>query len=138
MFGQIASIEKPAMNFRVQRFDSAVEHLGEAGVSGDFSHGDARFMQRSIGSPGRKKIDSVPDQSARQLHETCFVTDTEQRSTNLHPFHVLFLSLESLDQKSLYINCRRWMILNRPSVDFDVFQTDLRRMDVSGRSMTLE
>ena len=45
-------MQDAAVNFRMQRFDAAVEHLGESGEVGDVFHGDAGVAQELGGASG--------------------------------------------------------------------------------------
>ncbi len=73
--------EKPAMNFRMQRLDPPVHHLGHARDLGDVGHRDAGVAQQ-LGGPGRNDLDPVFPQG-REIGKTGLVADREQRTGNL-------------------------------------------------------
>ena len=56
VLGVAPDIEEAAVNFRVQRLDAAVEHLGEAGVLRNVLHREAGVAQGFGGASGRDEF----------------------------------------------------------------------------------
>ena len=66
------------MDLRVQRLDPAVEHLGKAGVVGDFSDGQASLGQQLGGPAGREQADAEGRQLAGEVDDAGLVGDRDQ------------------------------------------------------------
>ena len=70
------------MNLRVQRLDSAAHDFGKAGVFGHFLHRNTVTYQELGGAAGRQQLDASFLQLARELDDTGFVGDAEQRAAD--------------------------------------------------------
>jgi len=66
-----------AVNFRMQRLDASIEHLGQAGEIFDSSHFDSGRFQSRRGSSGRNDFHSVPDENPGQIRQTRLVRDAD-------------------------------------------------------------
>ena len=62
----------------MQGFKPAVHHFREAGVIGDFNHGNAVAAQQLGGAAGGENFHAPLDQSAGEIHDAGFVGDAEQ------------------------------------------------------------
>ena len=68
-----AAPKNAAMNFRVQGFDPAIHHLGEAGVIGDFRHGNPLIAQQPAGSACGENFNTSLSQRAGERHDAGFI-----------------------------------------------------------------
>ena len=78
VLGVAANVEQAAVNPGVQRFDAAVEHLGEAGEFADVLDGEAGLAQGRGGAAGGDKFDAESGERAGKLHKAGLVGDAEQ------------------------------------------------------------
>src|SRR5208282_1510497 len=67
MFGIVAPMQNAAVNFRVQRLDSAVEHLGESGELGNVFDRNARVAQKFGSAAGRDEFDAERGKFAGEI-----------------------------------------------------------------------
>jgi hypothetical protein len=72
------------MNLGMKGFHPAVEHLGEAGKVGNVAYRESGLAQSTRGTAGRNQFNVHGAQLPGELHQACFVGDTQQR-----PFHLL-------------------------------------------------
>ena len=73
MRGNVAPREYAAVNFRVQGFDAAVEHLRKTGMVRHLGDADPAVAQQFGGAAGRQHRDAETGEAARELDETGFV-----------------------------------------------------------------
>ena len=63
----------------MQRLHATVEHFGRAGKILDRFDAHAAFFERRLGAAGRKNLDAVAFQRAREFDQPGFIGDAEQR-----------------------------------------------------------
>ena len=56
--GILAAMKNSAVNFRVERFNTSIEHFGEAGEVGDVFYFDSRVAQELGRAAGRDEFDA--------------------------------------------------------------------------------
>ncbi|CWP79485.1 Uncharacterised protein [Neisseria meningitidis] len=78
VFVQIAPTQNTAVDFRMQRFHAAVEHFGEAGIVGDFNHGNARIGKQFRRAAGGEDFDTELVQSLGKFDRACLVGQADQ------------------------------------------------------------
>ena len=74
--------EKPAMNFRMQRFDTTIHHFRKTGQVRDIPHGEARRSKRLRGSPCRQQLDTARMKRPGKIQEPRFVRHREKGARN--------------------------------------------------------
>src|SRR5208283_4826156 len=88
----VTDSEYSAVNLGVQRFDSAVEHLGKSCVIGDLRYFDSGITKRLGSASGRKQLHAQFPQSPAELGQSGLVRNAQQRAAhNKHPL-LLFRS----------------------------------------------
>ena len=70
-----ADVEQPAVNFRMQRFDAAVEHLRKPGVVAEILNTKSRSAQRLGRAAGGNEFDARLREGLGKRDETGFVGD---------------------------------------------------------------
>ena len=75
MFRVFPAMQDAAVNFRMQRLDTAVEHFGESGEVGDVFDYDAGVAQQFGGAPGGDEFDAERGELAGELDEPGFIGD---------------------------------------------------------------
>src|SRR5262249_46498665 len=79
--GQVLRIvphrQNAAVHSWVERFDPAVQDLGEAGHLGNVGHGEPRILQRFAGSSRRNQLDAEFTQDTRQIDQSGLIADTK-------------------------------------------------------------
>ena len=78
MLRQVAAAEDAAVDLRDQGFDAAVEDFREAGVLGDFLHGDRGFAQRAGRAAGGQDFHPVRRQCLGEREQPGLVGDRDQ------------------------------------------------------------
>ena len=66
----------PGKNFWMQRFDSAIHHLGEAGVGGDIDDRQASFFKMATRASGAVNFDAFCGEGFREIGNAGLVTLT--------------------------------------------------------------
>ena len=66
------------MNFRMQRFNAAVHHFGEARVVRDLDDVDALIAEQMTGTTCRENFDTAMDKGLREFNDAGFIGDTDQ------------------------------------------------------------
>jgi hypothetical protein len=79
MLGHVTPREYAGVHFRMQGLHPAIEHLGKAGVIGDFGHGQAGLAQELRGTAGRNEPHAEPRESLREFEHTGLVGDAQER-----------------------------------------------------------
>ena len=70
------------MHLRVQSFDAAVHHLGEAGQVGHVAHGEPRLAQSPRRAARGDEVDAVRVERLREFDEACLVRDGQQSTAD--------------------------------------------------------
>ena len=78
----ITNRQNATKDFRMQRLDATVQHLGKAGVVGDVQHLDSRLFQVPSRATGAVDRDTGTLQSGGQIGQAKFVTDADQGIAN--------------------------------------------------------
>ncbi len=78
VFAQIAPTQNTAVDFRMQRFHSAVEHFGKTGIVGDFNHGNTRIGKQLRRAAGGKDFDTEFVQGLGKFDCAVFVGQADQ------------------------------------------------------------
>ena len=71
--GIFAAMQNTAMDFRVQRFDTAIEHFGEAGEVGDVFDFDSGVAQELGGSASGDELDAEIGELTGEIGKAGFV-----------------------------------------------------------------
>ena len=82
VFVVAANVKQAAMDARVQRFDTAVEHLREAGEFADVFYGQSGFTQRARGAAGGDQLHAKAGEGLGEFNQAGFVGYAEKRSPN--------------------------------------------------------
>src|SRR6202007_2109754 len=85
----VAPREQPGMDFRVQRLDAAVEHLGEPGVRRDLGHRDAFLFQQLRSAAGGQELHAERSKCAGELDNAGLVGDAEKRPADLRHYPLI-------------------------------------------------
>jgi hypothetical protein len=80
----IASAEQTAVNLRMQRLDAAIHDFGKARVAGNLRDRHAGALEQRRGAAGGEHCYAALVQRLRELEETVFVRNAEQRAANGH------------------------------------------------------
>jgi hypothetical protein len=80
--GISADGENAAVNFGVQGFHAAIEHLREAGDIGNIPDGDSGLANEARGAAGGDEFGAQPGQSAGKIENSRFIGDTNQNAAN--------------------------------------------------------
>ena len=80
--GVVADVEQAAVDFRVQRFHPPVEHLGEAGESGDFGIRDALGGEQFGGAAGGDDFDAQRHERTGERDEAGLVRNGNKGAPN--------------------------------------------------------
>src|SRR5208283_34951 len=78
-----ANEKQTAVDFRVERFNAAVEHFGKARVFADVLHREAGFAQCFGRAAGGNQFDARRGESLREWHQAGLVGNGKQRPLNL-------------------------------------------------------
>ncbi len=81
---QIAPRKNAAVDFRMQRLDAAVEHLGETGVFADVDHAESGIAQRLGRAAGGQEFNTGASERAGEIDEAGFVRHGKQGTLNSH------------------------------------------------------
>jgi hypothetical protein len=84
MLGHVAPGQDPAVDLRVERLHSPVEHLGEPGDLRDVPHRDARLPEEPRGASGGEDLDTEAGEAPRELDDSRLVVHADQRPLDLH------------------------------------------------------
>src|SRR5262249_24311031 len=87
IFGLIQSGQDSAKYFGMQGLQSAVHHLGKAGVAGNIFDRHTRRFQMLARAAGAVDFHSGSRQSLGELIQARLITDTDQRTRNGRRFH---------------------------------------------------
>ena len=68
-----AAVQNTAVNFGMQRLDTAIEHFGKAGEVGDVFDGDAGIAQKLGSASGGDEFDAEIGETPREIDEAGFV-----------------------------------------------------------------
>ena len=85
--GIVVAAEDSAVDLRVERFEPAVHHFGEAGVLGHVADGDALVLQVFSGSAGAEDFHAQGSQPAGETGKPHLVADTDQGTLNARGSH---------------------------------------------------
>ena len=77
-----AAAQNAAVHLRMQGLDAPRHHFGEARVIRNFGHRDAFVGDQSGGAAGGQQFDAEAVEVARQVGDTVFVRDADQRAAN--------------------------------------------------------
>ncbi len=84
MLGQVAARQDAGVHFRLQRLHAAIQHLGEAGVVGDFGDGDAVVGQQFGGAAGGEDLHAELVQSLGEFENAGLVRHADERLLDGH------------------------------------------------------
>src|SRR3954468_3995000 len=87
--GIIAPREQPGVDFRMQRLDSAVEHLRKAGVRRDLDRGDALLTQKLRRAACGHELHAERAQRARKLDDARLVGDAEESPADFRHYPLI-------------------------------------------------
>ena len=87
VLGIVVAAEDAAVDLRMEGFQPAVHHFGEAGVLGDVADGDALALQVFSGSAGAEDFHAGGDQSAGEIGQPQLVADADQGTLNAGRIH---------------------------------------------------
>src|SRR3990172_6515486 len=83
----VTAAENSAVDLWVERFESAVEHLREAGVGGDLVHFQAGTFQVLASAAAGVELDSRRSQSLGKFNQLRLIVDAEKRSFDFDRNH---------------------------------------------------
>ena len=72
-----AHVEDGSVNFGMEGFDPAIEHLGEAGEVADIAHIQPCVAQHSRGTAGGDQLHALGSKPPGKFDQPCFVGDAQ-------------------------------------------------------------
>ena len=85
--GIVVAAEDSAVDLRMEGFEPAIHHLGEAGVLGDVADGDALALQVFSGSAGAENLHAGGDKPAGEIGKPQLVAHADQGTLNARRIH---------------------------------------------------